>query len=118
MIKVNGQQLTRENWRELLKPKNLSFQEQIDIAGELSEARKFLQICEDFVKESIKNARDDEEWEDHGLHYQAIKTKKTREALDTRRVKEEMGEEWFKEHCKVTEYFELRITRIPNGDPE
>lgn len=118
MIEIHGQQLNRENWRELLKPKNLSFQEQIDIAGELSEIRKFLTLCEDFLKESLKGSRQEDEWEDCGLRFQAVKVKRTRTSLDSALVKQEMGDEWYQAHCKTTEYEELRITRIPNGEPK
>jgi|SRR5690606_27143570 len=115
MIEVGGQQLTRENWRDILKPSKFTVQEQIDMVGELQEIRKFAGMCEDVLREALK-AREGE-WEDHGLRFQAVKLMRSRTGLDSAKVKEDMGDEWYNAHCKTTEYEELRITRIPNGAP-
>lgn len=116
MITVNGKELNRENFRDILKPAKFSLQEQIDMAGELKEIAGFVKLCEGILVEAMK-AREGE-WEDHGLRFQATKVKKSRTSLDTGKVKEEMGDEWYQAHCKTTEYEELRITRIPNGEPK
>jgi len=47
-----------------------------------------------------------------GVKFVGVYSKRTRNALDQERVKEEMGEEWFALHCKETSYFEMRFKPV------
>lgn len=47
--------------------------------------------------------------------FEAVYSKRQRISLNTELVKQEMGEEWYAEHCMTTEYEELRFKSLPTA---
>lgn len=80
----------------------------VDAYGELNETIKKMSKDADYLKEALK-ARDGDIFE--GATYKAVVTTKSRAALDTARLKLEMGPEWYEEHCKTTTYKQLNVSR-------
>ena len=114
-MEINGIRLTPENWEELLNPQRLTGAQMIDILGELKDQAKFLSKLENFLKETLPlkvPTSDRGEFQSQGQRYVAIRAQKSRTALDAEKVRTEMGETWYKEHCKTTEYYELRVKEL------
>lgn len=48
-----------------------------------------------------------------GIEHTAILVECTRTSLDTDLLKADMGEDWYYEYCRVTNYYEVKV--IPNA---
>lgn len=98
-----------------MKGPNLSgytLEELVERCGELKEERKSLETREKYYVEAIKSRmRTGNRQEVTSTHETFVATFATSErlALDQQRVKEEMGEDWWFAHCKLTEVETLRI---------
>ena len=124
-MKVKGQVVTRENWRDVVVPANMTIDELIDVLGRLNEQRKFLVKLEKFCKESISGKRDEEFDEDFGL-FHVLRTKEpgklspNKEEIITDVSEllaaaglEMTGEQWWEDHQKRGDpFWQVKIKRI------
>ena len=111
-IKVKGETLTYENWRELLKPAQLEKDELVDILGQLNAERKVIEKMEKFLKEAVPTLFDEEEFEYATSKFMVTRVCDTRVSLDTTRIKESMDEEWLAGFTRETEYARLTIKEL------
>jgi len=114
-IMIRGVEITPDNWREVLTPDedNKFTKEEIsDLLGALNEERKFAAKVENFIKETIRQYFESDEFEFSTDHFMIIRTSGVWVGLDNDKVKTEMGEDWYNEHLKRSEYFKVDVKRI------
>ncbi len=110
-MKVNNKNLTLDNWTELLSPKANSTDALIDVIGDVKAELSLLKKIEGYLKEVIPT-NFDEEFEHQTERYYISRTGSTRVSLNTTQVKEEMGDDWWADHCQETDYFTLRVKAL------
>jgi hypothetical protein len=82
----------------------------IDRIAELNAQMKPIESEIKFLKEAAKARLSIGEHQ--GNVYQCVVAERGRTDIDRERVKEEMGEEWWADHCKTTTYQEIRFKKI------
>jgi hypothetical protein len=111
-MKINGTELTVENWTEVLNPKDLSTDQMIDIMGDIKAEAALLKKAEGYLKEVVPAQFEDEEFEYSTSRFAVTRMGSTRVSLDSAGIKEEMGDEWCADHSRETEFFTLRLKAI------
>ncbi len=112
MIKVNGTELTPDNFKELLNPKQLNAMQLVDILGDVKAEATFLKKVDGYMKELIAATQDEDEFEFEASRFFVTRVSKARFGLSKDLVLEDMGEEWVDNHSTTTDYFEMRIKPI------
>lgn len=110
-MQINNENLTLDNWVDILKPQKNSTDALIDAMGDVKAELALLKKVEGFLKEVIPT-NFDEEFEYQTERYTITRTGSTRVSLNQSAVKEEMGEEWWSERCNETDYFTLRVKAL------
>ncbi len=84
----------------------------VDWLGAAREQIKELQQLEGYYKEALKARVDEGEDEIIGEKFSAEILEVAQLRIDTAAVKEEFGEEWWEDHCKLIEFQQIRTKRI------
>lgn len=96
--------------------KGMSTGDIIDALGECRFEMNRYKKLEGYYKEAL-GARMDAGEEGHGRSFWAGITAESRMSLDSTAVKEEMGEDWWVDHCKETEFNKVSVKPYdPNND--
>ena len=87
----------------------------VDEIGDVRQQIKELEKKKGFYQEALLGrARLLGQTHFKGDRWEADIVELSRTGLDTQTVKEEMGEEWYAEHCKVTSYQQINTKRVPD----
>lgn len=89
----------------------MSLTEIVDELGDIRFRLNNLKRLEGYLKEAL-TARADPGEEYTGSHWRGIVTLESRMGLDSAAVKAEMGEEWWVDHCKETEFYKTSVVPI------
>jgi len=81
----------------------------VDWLGNVREQMKELKQLEGYYKEALQARTDDEEI--IGEQFTATIEDVEQMRIDTAAVKEEMGDEWWDDHCKLIEYKKVSTKR-------
>ncbi len=84
----------------------------VDWLGNVREQTKELKQLEGYYKEALLARIDDDEEEVVGEKFSATIEDVEQMRLDTGTVKEEMGDDWWQDHCKLSEFKMIRTKRI------
>lgn len=84
----------------------------VDWLGGAREQIKELQQLEGYYKEALKARIAEGQDEIIGEKFAAEIKEISQSRLDSATVKEEMGEEWWEDHCKLIEFQQIRTRRI------
>ncbi len=86
----------------------------VDWLGNVREQMKELKQLEGYYKEALRARVSDDDLVDGitGDEFEALISEVTQMRIDTEAVKEEMGEEWWIDHCKETSYDMIKTKRI------
>lgn len=110
-MKLKGKELTKETWKELIKPGKLNMEELVTTIGLLKAERKLIQTIEEFCIEAFKGRQVEELDEDFGVYHVRYTREAGRVTPDKEKIVSEMGEEWWNAHLKKGEdYWMLKIT--------
>jgi GTP1/Obg family GTP-binding protein len=83
-----------------------------DWLGSVREQMKELKQLEGYYKEALMARVDDDEYEVVGEQFTATIEDVEQMRINTEAVKEEMGTEWWKDHCKLIEYKMVKTKRV------
>ena len=92
---------------------SMSLEEMIDYLGSIRLLKKVVSKVEGFMKEAV-SARAPEGEEVYGDKYFCLLEARERTSLDTVGVKEEMGDDWYTDHCQTSEYNQLSVKLSPD----
>lgn len=87
-----------------------SSEQLVDALGELNETVKKWVKQVDYIKAALKSRLGGGDVVT-GHTYQAVVSEKARASLDTERIKLEMGQGWYEDHCKVTTFKQINVSR-------
>lgn len=106
------QGIDADNWREKLNLGDKSLDEIIDLLGDVKQQVKLYERMEGFLREALLARMPEGVMEYSTEAYMVQRTVGERVFLDTGKVKEEMGEEWYQAHCKVTPYEMVKLVAV------
>lgn len=84
----------------------------VDWIGNVREQMKELKQLEGYYREALMARVDDGEYEVTGEQFEALIEDVEQMRLDSTAVRVEMGEEWWGDHCKLSEYRKVSTKRI------
>ena len=84
----------------------------VDWLGGVRDEMKTLKKLEGYYKEGLMARIDEDEIEIEGDVYIAAITEVVQARIDGDLIKKEMGEEWWKDHCKTIEYQMIKTTKL------
>ncbi len=84
----------------------------VDWIGNVREQMKELKQLEGYYKEALLARVRSDEYEVTGEQFVATIEDVASMRIDTAGVKEEMGDEWWEDHCKLSEYKMIKTKRI------
>lgn len=95
---------------EMPDTREMSDTQLVDALGEVRETTKKFKKMEDYYKKAI-GARLSGEGTLEGKTYFAVASQRSRSGLDTEKVKETMGPEWYEGMCKTTSFTQIETKR-------
>ena len=101
---------TRAN--ELPDLSKMSLNDIIDAFGDVKAEKKRMERLENYLKEALVARMPDDAGEYDTKRFHVTRATQSRTDLDRDLLKEEYGEEWYREHCVTTEFTVVRLKPI------